>query len=114
MSDPEPGNDEGKQGDLLQRAKKNNAGRGIKIARHRPGDVIPPVKSYRMLRLKFTLYGAGGGSVAGFIASLFAPDDLLGEDWLIWCFSLGALIGYFAGYFRAVVIEFKEGLKESS
>ena len=113
MSASEPGTKEGNQRGPLQKAQKNNAGRGIKVARHKPEDVIIPVKSYRMLRLKFTLCGAGSGSLTGFIASLFAPD-LLGEDWLMWCFSLGALIGYCAGYFRAVVIEFKEGLKESS
>jgi hypothetical protein len=109
----EPGENEETPREQLQTAQALDEDTGLKVARHKPGDVIIPVKTHRMLRLKFTLYGAGISSLVGCIVSLFAPD-LLGNRWLIGFFSFGALIGYGVGYFRALAIEFKEGLKESA
>ena len=113
MSSPEPGKKEKHYREPSQGAQAIHEDTGRKVARYKPGDVVIPVKAHRMLRLKCTLYGAGISSLVGFILSLFAPD-LLGDRWLIGCFSFGALIGYGVGSFRALAIEFKQGLKESS
>ena len=113
MSNPEPGKEEKYSRETPQDAQAIHKDTGLKVARYKPGDVVIPVKKHRMLRLKFTLYGAGISSLIGFIVSLFSPD-LLGDRWLMGSSSFGALIGYGIGYFRALAIEFKQGMKESS